>query len=47
VTFGKAIPQEEARELKSSELIDHLHDTMVEMQTEIRRKKGMPALKYD
>jgi 1-acyl-sn-glycerol-3-phosphate acyltransferase len=47
ISFGKAIPHEEAIEFKSAELVDHLRDTMIQMQTEIRCKKGKPALKYD
>jgi 1-acyl-sn-glycerol-3-phosphate acyltransferase len=46
VSFGEAIPQEEARKLKGASFVEHLRQIMIQMQTDIRRQKGKPELEY-
>jgi 1-acyl-sn-glycerol-3-phosphate acyltransferase len=46
VSFGEAIPQEEARKFKGGSLVEHLRQIMIQMQTDIRRQKGKPELEY-
>ena len=47
VQYGRPISRAEARKLEPKELVRRVRDTIIEMQTEIRRRVGRPALKYD
>jgi 1-acyl-sn-glycerol-3-phosphate acyltransferase len=47
VSIGEAIPVEEARKFKSTELVEHLRQIMIQMQNDVRRRKGKPEIKYD
>ena len=47
VAFGEAIPQEDLREFKSAELVEHIRQIMIQMQADIRQQTEKPALKYD
>jgi len=47
VSFGKAIAQEDVRHLKSGEMVEHVRQIMIQMQTDMRQEAGRPALTYD
>ncbi len=46
VSFGKAIPQEEARKFKSAPLVEHIRQKIIQLQTDVRQRQGRPELKY-
>jgi len=46
VSFGEAIPQEEARRFKSTELVEHVRRIMIGMQADVRRRLARPKLEY-
>lgn len=47
VQYAPPIPQEEARKMDGQEFLAGVRRTMIDMQTEIRRRVGRPPLKYD
>lgn len=47
VQFGQPIPKAEARKYEAKELVDHVRDILIDMQTDIRRRLGRGELKYD
>ncbi len=46
VSFGQAIPQQEARGFKSAELVEHIRQIMIKMQADIRQKVKRPQFEY-
>ena len=47
VRYARPIHRDEAREMDPEAFINHVRDVIVEMQTDVRRRAGRPALKYD
>lgn len=47
VQYAEPIHREQARKMGVEPLINQVRDTIIEMQTDIRRRMGRPALKYD
>lgn len=47
VQYAPPIPQSEARKMKAEVLIESVRQTLIQMQSDIRRRTGRPALKYD
>jgi len=47
VQYGKAIPRSEARKYKPAEFVSHVRETLIDMQTELRRRFGREKLIYD
>ena len=46
VQYGPPIARDEARRHKPQEFIDRIRDIIVEMQADVRRRAGKPALDY-
>ena len=46
VQYAPPIPQEEARKMDPTEFLAKIRRTMIDMQTDIRRRIGRPALDY-
>jgi 1-acyl-sn-glycerol-3-phosphate acyltransferase len=46
VSFGQAIPQQEAKSFKSAELVEHIRQIMIKMQSDLRQKVSRPQLEY-
>ena len=47
VQYGRAIPQAEARKLDAREFVERVHQTLIAIQADVRRRVGRPALDYD
>ena len=47
VQYSRPLSQREVRGMKPKVLIARLRDTLIELQTEIRRRLGRPAFDYD
>lgn len=46
VQYAPPIPREQARRMEPREFVDRVRQTMIEMQADIRRRVGRPALDY-
>ena len=46
VSFGEAIPQEEARKFKSAPLVEHIRQKMIAIQSDVRRRLNKPQIVY-
>lgn len=47
VRYAKPIPQEQARQMAPEEFLAGVRGTMIDMQADIRRRVGRPALAYE
>jgi len=47
VQYGRPIPRAVARSMDAREFVRMLRGRLIEMQTDVRRRVGRPALKYD
>ncbi len=47
VQYGRPIPQSEARSMEPHDLMARVRRTLVEIQTDLRRRIGRPCLKYE
>jgi 1-acyl-sn-glycerol-3-phosphate acyltransferase len=47
VEYARPIHRDEVRQMDAATFISHIRNVIVEMQTEVRRREGKPALKYD
>jgi len=47
VQYARPIPRAGARRLQPANLVRRVRDKIIEMQTEVRRRVGRPALNYD
>jgi len=47
VQYAKPIRSEQAREMDAKTFLNQVRNTIIEMQTDIRRRTGRPPLKYD
>ena len=47
VRYGEPIPQAEARKHKALDFVAIVREKMIEMQADVRRRVGRPALEYD
>lgn len=47
VQYAPAIHRSEAKRLAPAELTDRIRRTLIDMQTDIRRRIGRPAIRYD
>jgi 1-acyl-sn-glycerol-3-phosphate acyltransferase len=46
VQYGRAIPQAEARKMKSEPFVNRIRDELIEIQADVRRRAGRPPLHY-
>ncbi|MDP6545588.1 MAG: lysophospholipid acyltransferase family protein [Phycisphaerae bacterium] len=46
VSFGEPLTQECARTFKAAPLVEHVRQIMIQMQSDLRRRLGRPALEY-
>ena len=47
VQYGRAIPQEKARKQKPDVFVEQVRQTLIDIQTDLRRRVGRPPLRYD
>lgn len=47
VRYARPIPQAEAKKQSPADFLDTVRQTLIDMQTEVRRKLGRPALNYE
>ncbi|MHC4561336.1 MAG: lysophospholipid acyltransferase family protein [Planctomycetota bacterium] len=47
VQYGRPIPKAVARAMTPQELANHVRQTLIEMQADVRRRVGRPPLQYD
>lgn len=47
VQYGRPIPQSELRKCTSEQVTQRLHSELVDLQADLRKRLGRPALKYD
>ncbi len=47
VQYGRAIPQDQAREFSSQEFVAMLRRQLIDIQSDLRRRVGRPALVYE
>ena len=47
VQYARPLSRAEARKLEPTDFVRRVRDTIIEMQTDVRRRLGRPALKYD
>jgi len=47
VQYGQPISQEQARAMSAEELVESVRRRLIEIQTDVRRRVGRPALRYD
>lgn len=47
VQYAPPIPQDEVRTLKPDAFINRVRDTLIEVQADVRRRAGRPALEYE
>jgi 1-acyl-sn-glycerol-3-phosphate acyltransferase len=45
--YGRPIPNAVAREMEAQELMDHVRQQLIEIQTDVRRRVGRPPLHYE
>jgi 1-acyl-sn-glycerol-3-phosphate acyltransferase len=46
VQYGRPIPKQEAQKYHAQELLEEVRRTLIEIQTDVRRRVGRPALEY-
>lgn len=47
VQFGEPIPRAQAQAYDAQEFVDHIRSLLIDMQTDLRRRVGRPALHYE
>lgn len=47
VRYDQPIAQEQARKMTGQQFVESVRQTMIEMQTDVRRRVGRPALEYE